>query len=73
MHVISVPVVMGCVVFCFPVVGAFAAGWPFTLMLEKWGWNMAYGMVELSQVIVVVASFYLLFLLLGAKRKLKLS
>ena len=39
-------------------------GRPFTFVLKRYGWNMAYGVVELALVLMILISSYLVFSLM---------
>lgn len=53
------------------VVGGFAAGWPFTVVVERYGWSMAYAAVELGLLVMSGVCCYLVYLLVSGMKKLK--
>ena len=46
-------------------------GWPFSVMVEYYNWNIAYLVVEMAVVVMAMLCFYLVALLIYHVRKEK--
>lgn len=51
--------------------GSFAAGWPFSHIVETYSWNTAYSVVEVALIVMVILCSYLVMLLMVHLKKHK--